>query len=143
MTWSNFNLPTIVFHAEAAEARQKLIPLKKRTSVWMFLMVCTVFILAPFDEGTRFLQIPQISKAHSRNPWGIPRNSSGMHNQVVYVLFVVLGRIFVGFCLFSMRCTSITIKLDYDLIYKNDSKWGIVSLALGLDGHLRWLTGKV
>ena len=43
-------------------------------------------------------------------------------------------------------CISITIKyvviiLDYDLICKNNLKWGLVSLALGPDGHLRWVRG--
>ncbi len=31
--------------------------------------------------------------------------------------------------------------LDYDLICKSNPKWGLVSLALGLDGHLKWLRG--
>jgi hypothetical protein len=31
--------------------------------------------------------------------------------------------------------------LDYDLICKSNPKWGLVSLALGPDGHLKWLRG--
>jgi hypothetical protein len=45
------------------KARQTLIPFDKGMS----------FILVPWEGGTRNAQLPQISKAISWNPWGIPR----------------------------------------------------------------------
>ena len=41
-TWTYFYLSTF-FVLKRAESRQKLVPFKKGTSFWSFLMVCTMY----------------------------------------------------------------------------------------------------